>query len=197
MSSPCALALALLLDASGSIGDRSWELQVQGHADALADERIQRVATQQGTVAVMVMGFSDNAQVLVPWTLVRSPEEMMEFARRVAGIQRPFSGGTHTGLAVQRSLEELDRVPCNAEREVIDVVTDGRPDDGIGLQMARASAIERGVTINVLAVEGTGDSNGEWAREIATPFGFVLEAPTWAEFARAFRRKLVMELGSR
>jgi hypothetical protein len=193
----CALALVLLLDASGSVDDRAWDLQVQAHADALADPRIGALMERQGLTAVMVIGYDDVPDVLVPWRMVEKAEDAAAIAREVAGVRRPGEGSTQTGRAVAFAFQQMNAAPCEADRRIIDLVTDGQGDDAARLAQAREQAIEQDIRINVLAVQtqlGRGDAAG-WAREhVATPGGFVLEAEGWRQFARALQRKIAFEV---
>lgn len=192
----CALALVLLLDSSGSVDARAWDLQVQAHADALADPRIAELMARQGLTAVSVVAYNDTPDVLVPWRLVDRAEDAAALAREVAGVQRPGAGSTQTGRALAFALRHLDAAPCEGERRIIDLVTDGPGDDAARMRQVREDAIEADVRINVLAVhERPGAGAAEWARaEAVTPGGFVMEADGWAEFAAALRRKIAFEV---
>ncbi len=194
----CELALVLMLDASGSIRDPEWRLQVEGHVEALMGEEVRGRMVRDGPTAVMAMAFSERQTRLVDWTVVRTEEEVRGFAAELQRVRRPRAGGTSTGAALGWVAEELrSSVPCAADREVIDLVTDGRPDDGWLAGRIRETLMERGTVVNVLVVDGTGDNEGEWAQEMVTPGGFVLEVESWAEFGRAIRRKLSYEVGMR
>jgi hypothetical protein len=194
----CALALVLLLDSSGSVDGRAWQMQVDAHADAFADDRIAATMTAQGLSAVVVVAYDDAPRVLVPWRLVDTPDDAAALAREIAGVRRPSNGATHTGRAVAFSLRLLEQAPCGAEREIIDLVTDGPGDDDARLEDARDEATARGVKINVLAVDTYGARAADWARAVAvTPGGFVMEADGWQEVARALRRKIASEVARR
>jgi hypothetical protein len=96
-------------------------------------------------------------------------------------------------------LRAFDQGPCEPDRRVIDLVTDGPGDDPVRLAEAREAAIGADIRINVLTVDThVGAGAAEWARERAvTPGGFVMEAEGWPEFAAALRRKIASEVASR
>lgn len=105
-----------------------------------------------------------------------------------------------TGLSIETILN-FESPGC--ERLVIDVATDGVPNDEV--EPARQRVIDREGQINVVVVateQGQRLSFGmggplEWARrELVTPGGFVLEANSWEEWMQAIRRKIVIEVGS-
>jgi uncharacterized protein YegL len=194
----CALALILLLDSSGSINGAAWQTMVEAHADALADERIAHAMSAQGLTTVSVIVYDDTPRVVVPWRIVDVPEDAAAVAREVAGIRRPSNGSTQTGAALSFALRHFDAAPCEGERRVVDLVTDGPADDERRVAEAREAMIEADVRLNVLAVQTYGVDAAAWAREFAvTPGGFVMETPSWQEFAHALRRKLTWEISQR
>lgn len=191
----CGLALVLLLDASGSVPDSAWQAQVEAHADALADPAIGRAMANQGITVVTVIGYEDTPRVLVPWRIVDAPEDAEGVAREVMAVRRPGSGGTHTGRALAFALDHLERAPCVAERQVVDVVTDGSGDDPVRLDEARERATIQGVKVNALVVRTYPTDAEGWAREeLVTPGGFVMTADSWQEVAWALRRKVASEV---
>lgn len=195
----CALALVLMLDSSGSVPDAAWQMQVEAHADALADPAIGRIIARDGPVAVMVAAFDDAPRTLVSWRILEGPADAAALARQVAGAARPGNGMTHTGRALAFALAELRRAPCTADRQVIDLVTDGPGDDAAAIDAARGEAEARDVRINGLAVITIpGVEAMPWLRErVVTPGGFVVSADGWENVAAALRRKLTMEISGR
>ena len=198
MIAACAVALVLLLDASGSVTSDDWRMQLSGTADGLADEGVGHVIERQGGVAVTAIAFSDQTVPLMGWRMLRGGADARAFARELAEVPRPLFGGTRLGEAVDDALQAFDRAPCQPEQEVIDVATDGDADPAAAHQ-ARDRAAARGTRGNAIGIgrrpEGT---PADWLRENAvTPGGFAIEAESWPDFARAMRRKLTMELAAR
>lgn len=194
----CTLALVLLIDASGSVPAPAWQALVDAHADALADDRIAATMSAGGLTAITVVGYSDTPHVLVPWRIVDGPEDTARLAREVAAIQRPGDTSTQTGLALRFAGQHMQAAPCAADRQVVDLVTDGPGDDEQRTAEARAELIAADVRVNVLAISTYGADATGWAREHAvTPGGFVMEAAGWPDVAHALRRKIVREIASR
>jgi hypothetical protein len=195
----CALALVLLLDSSGSVPDPAWNLQVQAHADALADPAIGRIIAGQGGVAVMVAAFDSAPRTLVSWRILETAADAAAMARVIAGAPRPAHGMTQTGRAMAFALDELRRAPCMPDRQVIDLVTDGPGDDPAEVEHARAEAEARDVRINALAVITTPglDAVGWLRANVVTPGGFVMPADGWEDVAAALRRKIAWEISGR
>ena len=193
----CAVALVLLMDASGSINDAEWALQRDGTAEALTDPAVLGVLRRQGAVAITAIAFAEETQVLVPWAVVAADADAQAFANGLRSAPRALWGGTYIGPALEDAAAALDAAPCAAEQEVVDIASDGGS-DVMPAEAARAMLELRGVRVNALGI-GTlpGDDPARWLRAHAvTSGGFALSADGWAGFARAMRRKLAMELAS-
>ena len=193
----CAVALVLLMDASGSINDAEWALQRDGTAEALTDPAVLAVMHRQGAVAVTAIAFAEDTHVLVPWRVLEAEADTVAFAAALRAAPRMLWGGTQIGPALQDAATALDAAPCAAEQEVVDIASDGGSDVAPA-EAARATLEMRGVRVNALGV-GTlpGDDPARWlSAHAVTSGGFTVSANGWAGFARAMRRKLAMELAS-
>ncbi len=197
MPSACAVALVLLLDASGSVSAGDWRMQVQGTADGIADEAVTRIIERQGAVAMTAIAFSDMTVPMVPWRIMRNAAEATAFAQSLRQSPRPLYGGTRIGEAIEDAVLALDAAPCQAEQEVIDVASDGDADP-VPTMRARDAAALRGVRVNAIGIGRLpGGTPADWLRDNAvTMGGFSLEVGEWGDFARAMRRKLQMELAA-
>jgi hypothetical protein len=194
----CAVALVLLLDASGSVSTEDWRMQASGTADAIADEAVVRIIERQGAVAMTAIAFSDETRPLVPWRIITSRHEAEGFANALREAPRSLFGGTRIGEAMDDALVAFDAAPCEAEQEVVDISSDGDADP-TPTGRARDAAAQRGVRVNAIGIGRLpGSSPADWLRDNAiTMGGFALSAGDWSDFARAMRRKLAMELASR
>lgn len=193
----CAVALVLLMDASSSIGEAEWRQQRDGTAEALADPAVLSILRRQGAVAITAIAFAESTATLVPWGILTEEAHAHGFAQALREAPRPLWGGTFIGPAMEDAAAALDAAPCAAEQEVVDIASDGGSDVAPA-EAARAMLELRGVRVNALGV-GTlpGDDPARWLRQHAvTSGGFALAAEGWAEFARAMRRKLSMELAA-
>lgn len=193
----CAVALVLLLDASGSVNDEEWSLITDGHAHALESEDVGRVAENEG-FAVTVASFAGDVRTMMGWRVLRSREDAAALAAEIRSHERAnlFTAVTAIGQAVVWGLNALERAPCG-DRQVLDLATDGVENGGrVRALEARTLATAADVVINTIAVPT--DRNGadiDWlSKNVSTPGGFTLEATTWPAFFAAMRRKLIMEL---
>lgn len=194
----CAVALVLLLDASGSVSSEDWRMQATGTADAIADDAVVRIIERQGAVAMTAIAFSDETRPLVPWRIVTGRNEAEGFAAALREAPRSLFGGTRVGEAMEDALRAFDTAPCEAEQEVVDISTDGDADP-VPTMRAREAAAARGVRVNAIGIGRLpGGTPADWLRDNAiTLGGFALSAGDWTDFARAMRRKLAMELAAR
>jgi len=193
----CAVALVLLLDASGSIAPDVWDQQRDSTADAIEHPAIVRLIEGGDGVAATALAFDDAIRPLVEWHVLRDWRDAVAFSVRLRQAPRGLPGGTDIGAALTAGLAAFSSAPCAADQLVIDIVTDGEAPIGPA-QAARDAAIVAGVRINGLGVGGSGDDPAAWLRDHAiTPDGFVVAARDWHDFAGAMRRKLSMEVASR
>jgi Ca-activated chloride channel family protein len=190
----CDIALVLAMDVSGSVDADEYELQRDGTAAAFRSPEIARAVERADGVAVIALEWSAWAQTTVPWTILRTAEDAAAFADALGATRRSGDGATFTGGALHHATRALDRAPCVALREIVDISTDGESNDTFEAQ--RDSMIERGATVNVLAVP---DERRlwlpDWLRQnIVTPGGFLIEAHGYEAFGPAIRKKLSIEL---
>lgn len=147
----CALALVMLLDASGSISESDWALQRAGHAAALESAALTRAVERGGPIAVTALAFADAATPMLGWRVLRSAEDASRAAGALREAPRGIAGGTDIGGAIHAGLRALGEAPCHAEAEVIDLVTDGEANE-VRTREARGYAEMQGVRINALGV---------------------------------------------
>ena len=104
MPSACAVALVLLLDASGSVSAADWRMQVRGTADGVADEAIGRIIERHtaagAAVAMTAIAFSDMTVPVVPWRILTSAAQAEDFAGALRATPRALHGGTRIGKAI-------------------------------------------------------------------------------------------------
>src|SRR6266700_2997807 len=96
---PVDLQLVLAVDASGSVDQRRFELQMQGYVAAFRDPRVLHAILSGATQAIAVTmvqwtGPALQIQVL-PWTLINDAPTAQAFATAIMATPRQlFSGGT-------------------------------------------------------------------------------------------------------
>lgn len=197
------LALVLAVDISNSMTAAQYQLQMAGLAQAFEDEAVQEaiVSGRHGVILVTLVAWSDKPRIAIPWTPLASALDAMAFADRIRHL--PRIAGNFTCMA--DALHFIgDRVlplqPIFAERQIVDVSGDGRENCNPSkpLDLVRSELVAEGVTINGLPIlEGPqADQLEQWYADhvIGGSFAFVLPAQGYNDFARAIRRKFLVEI---
>lgn len=198
------LELVLAVDASGSVDDQEYALQLRGIAQSFRDATVRR-AIRSGPLKSIAVNLLIWAEPQVPkdatgWFLIASDEEAERFAAAVEAFPRRQSGATAIGEGIASALRTIDGNDIEAPRAVVDVSGDGRESVAreftVLVDQARAMAITRGVVINGLAIQNeVGDLADYYRRNVqAGPESFVMAARDYEDFAEAMRLKLLREI---
>lgn len=177
-----------------------FDLMTAGTAAAFRDPEIgTAIALTPGGIRVCLVQWSSIARqaVVLPWSLLRDPDEAARLGDRIADMPRFIDGGgtmIHAGLTFAAS--QFDFGPKGARRRVIDLSGNGRDDDEAALAEARAAITDAGITINGLAVLEDRKDLVEYyrARVIGGPGAFAIRAVSFEDYAIAMRLKLLREI---
>lgn len=200
------LALVLAIDASGSIGEAEFQLQLQGYAAAFRSRAVQQAIQSVGEVEVAVVVWADGE--VTPQALafrnVSSPQAASALGDRILGIGRAVTGNTGIGRGLWAALDLIDHeVPC-AFRRVVNVSGDGKESLGprsrspVTLAVARLRAQTMDVTVNALAIQTEINDLADWyhGHLINGAGAFVMSISELSSFAEAIERKLVREISN-
>lgn len=195
-------ALALLLDVSSSVTPERYALQKQGLLTSFQDPSIQRLMLNQspGGMAVTIFEWSTGAQQVIPWHHIQNPGDMEKFVEQVRNLDRDQADGvTAIGVALEAGIESLEQAPCVPERKILDVSGDGANNSGIDPSHLRDQAQTQGITINGLPIvnELEPDLETHYRKQVITMDGFVIRSEGFEDFARALRRKLILEIAGK
>jgi hypothetical protein len=198
------VALVLAVDVSGSIDYEEAELQRKGIVDAfMSREVIQAIqAGSLGRIGVSVVYFSSRdygvMSVPVNWMVVQDQASATAFVKALVAARRPSARGTSISDALELSMRMIETGPYHSVKQVIDVSGDGVNNAGRPVQQVREEVLSKGITINGLAIidYSTPQDLDKYfeACVIGGPAAFALEAKGFTDFARAMRRKLVLEI---
>ena len=210
------LELVLAMDASGSISNSEYILQLEGTAAAFRDPAIQAAITSgpAGKIAVSVMLWSDAnfPKIKSGWFVLDSPQSAEVFANLVATFQLSEDrtvdiggGGTGIGAGINEAVEMLNTNTYRGLRRVIDVSGDGIETEfsfskGVMVRDAKLIAQASGITINGLPILSENfPALDDYYRDevIIGPGAFVEKASSFSDFGRAIRKKLLREIQSR
>ncbi|MDR3516045.1 MAG: DUF1194 domain-containing protein [Azospirillaceae bacterium] len=195
------LALVLAIDSSASITDGDMAFQLRGHAAAFRNPRIRNAVASgvHGAIAVIAVQWSgpNTTGVLIPWTRLASPADAEHFAatlEHVSGSARIDS--TAIGSAIQQATALFDRIPWPADRQIIDLCSNGFSNSGIDPTGPRDAAVARGIGINAVVILDEYDWLEQYYQEnvIGGPGAFVRVAESRDSFADAILEKLATEI---
>lgn len=197
-------ALVFAIDASGSVDDAEYFLQMTGFSQALRDPEVANAVRNAGGVALAAVIWSDTAATTstIGWRSVRGPQDIERFARIMESLPRAGGGGTDLGQGLWDALDLLEDPTLCAARRVIDVSGDGketvypRRRGSVSIFTARKRAEEAGVVVNGLAiVDEELDLEDYYLKQVAVGAGaFVIAANGFEDFGAAMRKKLLHEI---
>lgn len=193
----CDIALVLAVDVSGSVDNTEFRTQMDGLAEGLRDPSVSE-ALVVGEAAIMVLQWTGTTRqaVSIPWTQVRSFEEVDALASRIETVNRKWRNySTAIGEAMEFSQAQFASAPaCN--RQVIDISGDGSSNEGIEPKDAAAELLAAGTTVNALVIEGAEPMLTEyfWENVILGPGAFVITANSFDEYPKRMRMKLLREV---
>lgn len=199
---PVDLLLVLAVDASGSIDPDEFDLQKDGIADALADQKVLEAIKsgplQRIAVAYVEWGGPGTATTVVDWRQIETLADAQAFGDALKAAPRSQQSYNAIGDALLHSADEIKAAPFEGMRAVIDLSGDnGDARSATPAPRARDIVTAEGVVINALAIL---DGRGPWLEEtyrrsvIGGPGSFVKTAKDRADFARALLEKLVLEI---
>ena len=199
------LELVLAIDASGSVDDAEYRLQMSGLAEALRDPEVAAAIAggPTGAIAVTAMLWAEGnrPKQLLDWARLSDRASIESFAAEIAQMPRDLpAGGTGIGKALQYATWEIERNAYLGARQVIDLSGDGREtafrDFSLSAAQGRALAVLKGITVNGLAIVNEVPDLADYYRAevIGGPAAFVEVASDYDNFAEAMRRKLRREI---
>ncbi len=209
---PVDLELVLAVDVSLSIDVAEAGLQREGYVRAFRDPEVIRAvrAGILGRIAVTYVEWAGPYQrrVVVDWTLVDGEETAGAFANALELSAPGSARRTSISSAIDYALPLFAGNGFAGTRQVIDVSGDG-PNNAGGLVVgARDRAVAAGVTVNGLPILDNGGGIYSWYNipnldlyyrdcVIGGPGAFLVVAEDFGDFARAVRRKLILEIAGR
>jgi len=208
------LLLVLAADVSRSIDEQKFQLQRDGYAAAIRDQRVLEAITSGANrrIAICFIEWSGASaqKVVIDWTLIDGIKAAQRFSDTLIEAPRSFADRTSISSAIDFSMDQFARAPFQAQRRTIDISGDGTHNSGRGLLAAREDALAKGVTINGLVIlsdkplawnpEHTNPPGGlaKYFQEnvIGGPGAFVAVAENFNSFGQALINKLVAEIAT-
>jgi len=203
--------LVIAVDVSYSMDPDEQALQREGYIQALTSREFLSALREgsNGKIAITYFewaGASDQ-KIIMPWRLIDGPEAADSVAAEIA--RAPYRRASRTSIsgALQFAKPLFDNSGYRGLRRVIDVSGDGANNSGPLVTPMRDDVLAAGITINGLPIMlnrpnfGSVDINelDIYYEDCVTggPGSFVVPIRERAEFIKATRTKLVLEIAGR
>ena len=208
---PVDLELVIATDVSQSIDDEEALLQREGIAAAFRSKHVIQ-AIRSGFLRRIAVAYIDYSsayfnKIVVDWRIVRDRKSAEAFADAL--LKAPLTVGRRTSIsdAIELATTMIETNDFDGTRRVIDVSGDGPNNFGRLVDRVRDATIAKRITINGLPiVNDRGQFNSryylpdldEYYRGcvIGGAGAFIVVARDFKDFARAIRRKLILEIAA-
>jgi Ca-activated chloride channel homolog len=195
------LALILAVDGSASVTYDEFNLIATGMAKALRDPAVVRGLiggpAKSSLGALLLWSGSGHQAVITNWTRIASAGDAAAFADDVDNMERVVPAGeTAIGEALLGAITLFAHLPAHPARQVLDVIGDGRSNDGPPPGPIRDRMAAAGITINGLCIlHEEPDLLQSYTREvIGGPGSFAVTCKAYKDFIEAMRQKLAREV---
>jgi hypothetical protein len=191
------LAMVLAVDGSASVTYEEFGLIAGGMAAALRDPAVAEGLIGAAELSLLLWSGAGQQDVITGWTQILTAADLRGFADEVDNMPRTVrAGATAIGEALLASLTLLAKVPVVPKRNVVNVIGDGRSNDGIAPGPIRDRMAAADITINGLCIlHEEPDLLASYTEEvIGGPNAFAVTCRDYADFTEAMRQKLTREI---
>ena len=202
------LELILAVDVSGSIDEDEGRLQREGYLRALTDPGVIR-AIQAGRRKKIAIAYVEWAgyrwqRLVADWTLVQDTATARALTEKIKASERVAGPFTSLSGIIDYSVPLFGKA-YKGHRQVLDISGDGPNNRGRPVALARDQAVAKGIVINGLPI--INERPNPWGRMpmqhldfyyrncvVGGQGSFLVVARNFIDFARAVRRKLILEI---
>lgn len=191
------LAMVLAVDGSASVTYEEFGLIAGGMAAALRDPVVASGLTGHSVLSLLLWSGAGQQDIVTGWTPIRTAVDLAAFAATVDDMPRTVrAGSTAIGEALVASLTLLAQVPTIPKRNIVNVIGDGRSNEGIAPGPIRDRMAAADITINGLCIlHEEPDLLTSYKQEvIGGPGAFAVTCREYKDFAEAMRQKLAREV---
>lgn len=191
------LAMVLAVDGSASVTYEEFGLIAGGMAAALRDPAVAAGLVGKSVLSLLLWSGTGQQDVLTGWTQINTAADLASFADDVDTMPRTVrAGATAIGEALLASLTLLAQVPAIPKRNIVDVIGDGRSNDGVAPGPIRDRMAAADITINGLCIlHEEPDLLASYTDEvIGGPGAFAVTCREYKDFTEAMRQKLTREV---
>lgn len=206
---PVDLELVLAIDVSGSIDPTEAKLQREGYQRALTNPEV-IAAIKSGPLGKIALSYTEWAgmghyKVVVDWQVIDSPDSAKVFVDRLAAVATENAHRTSLSDAITYSVRHLAGNAFEGTRSIVDISGDGANNFGRLVTEARDEAVAQGFIINGLPILTQSPTAGTYPSlpnldlffrdcVIGGPGAFYVAAHGFEDFARAVKKKLILEI---
>ena len=191
------LAMVLAVDGSASVTYDEFGLIAGGMASALRDPAVAAGLIGKSMLSLLLWSGTGQQDIVTNWTPIASAADLNAFADSVDNMPRTVrAGSTAIGEALLAALTLLAKVPAIPKRNIVNVIGDGRSNEGTPPGPIRDRMAAAGITINGLCIlhEEPGLLASYIAEVIGGPGAFAVTCREYKDFAEAMRQKLTQEI---
>jgi Ca-activated chloride channel family protein len=191
------LAMVLAVDGSASVTYDEFGLIAGGMAAALRDPAVVQGLVGTSVLSLLLWSGAGQHDIITGWTRITTAADLAAFADSVDNMPRTVKpGATAIGEALLASLTLLAEVPAIPKRNIVNVIGDGRSNDGIAPGPVRDRMAAADITINGLCIlHEEPDLLTSYTEEvIGGPGAFAVTCREYKDFAEAMRQKLTQEI---
>lgn len=180
------MRLVCLYDISGSITNAEHQFQLEAMAEAITSTDFHDAIFYTGgpkSIAICFANFGSNVALQIPWVDIRKGDDHKYevLANQILTLKRREALGTHQVVALNFSRLCLQNCPWRGDRNVVDMMTDGTDNEGLGNAEEKLKevignlATDENATVNILlTTDPASPGLEEWAREnLVTPPSFI------------------------
>lgn len=200
--------LVLAVDVSLSMSPAELDIQRDGYAAALTDQRVIDAIAQgaNGRIAITYFEWAGTTthHVVVPWTVIETREDAERIAARLSSSPPSSARRTSISSALEFGADLFAESQFRGTKRVIDISGDGPNNQGAPVHFIRDAVVNQGIVINGLPLMTNGGMVSAYDVEdldryyadcvIGGPGAFMIPVNEWSQFPEAVRRKLVLEL---
>ncbi len=191
------LAMVLAVDGSASVTYDEFGLIAGGMASALRDPAVAAGLIGKSVLSLLLWSGTGQQDIVTNWTPIASAADLNAFADSVDNMPRTIrAGATAIGEALLAALTLLAKVPAIPKRNIVNVIGDGRSNEGTPPGPIRDRMATAGITINGLCIlHEEPDLLASYIAEvIGGPGAFAVTCREYKDFAEAMRQKLTQEI---
>ena len=194
------------MDASSSVDDREYEIQMKGMAAALLDTEVREAIDLIGGLYLSAFEWNGKLKqkIIFDWVFLESGSDTTPLAGVLARhVRNTKNSPTALGAALGYAHRMFNNLPIRCSRYVIDMSGDGHNNDGITADEIYALYDWSGIQVNGLVITDLYTSPETFYRHPVVYYrehvlrgagAFLEMAHTFDDFPRAMKQKLLKEI---